>query len=129
MKNKTEIETIASHSLPAIASSMAALLQSWGGLIPPSAVHALNEHIQALHLKAEQAREQAEHEEACRRAAEARSKLRTRILQDLDTYANEAEHQDGYAYWDQFKDTQTALDDFALYLANRRPPVEDGSED
>lgn len=54
-----------------------------------------------------------------RRAKLARAALRTMVLQELDVYCNEAEHQDGYGYYDQFKDSQELQDDFARYLASR----------
>ena len=33
-------------------------------------------------------------------------------------YANEAEHQDGAAYWDKFTDVASTYDDFVLYCDN-----------
>lgn len=34
-------------------------------------------------------------------------------------YINEAHHQDGYGYWDEFADVQELIEDFQLYLDNR----------
>lgn len=33
----------------------------------------------------------------------------------IQDYINEAEHQEGFAYWDYFQTPQEAYEDFALY--------------
>lgn len=38
----------------------------------------------------------------------------------VEEYITEAEHQDGYAYWDNFKTTTEADEDFELYRDNVR---------
>lgn len=40
-------------------------------------------------------------------------------LEVIQEYVLEAEHQDGYGYWDQFSTTPEVVDDFNLYMENR----------
>jgi len=42
--------------------------------------------------------------------------LRKKILEAVDEYVEEAEHQDGFAYWNQFEGIDEVVDDFVLFL-------------
>ena len=51
-------------------------------------------------------------------AQQRRDALRTRVQAVTEEYINEAEHQDGRAYWYQFNNNEEVLFDFALYFGN-----------
>ncbi len=42
--------------------------------------------------------------------------MREKILAHLQTYIDEAEHQDGFGYWENFDDLDEGIADFVLYL-------------
>ncbi len=47
-----------------------------------------------------------------------REDVLTRIFDRAVEYCDEAEHQDGAEYWDNFKDVDEAATDFGRYLVN-----------
>lgn len=50
------------------------------------------------------------------KAAEAEHAFRKRISEYVEEYINEAEHQDGYGYWQKFDSIPELVQDFAVYL-------------
>ena len=45
-----------------------------------------------------------------------KTELRRALLDGLEEYISEAEHQDGPGYWTQFTNNKDALRDFVLYV-------------
>lgn len=50
---------------------------------------------------------------------ETRSAFKLLVVDAMQEYMDEAEHQDGYGYWDNFSTPEEAFQDFLLYLNTR----------
>ncbi len=74
--------------------------------------------------QAELAKEQADY----LHAEKFKRQFRDSLLAKMDEYVDEAEHQDGFGCWREFKDMREALVDFALYTANSVDSTEENEE-
>ena len=56
-----------------------------------------------------------------------KDKILNKFKDLVDEYISEAEHQDGYSYWNNFKDEKEFVEDLAIYISNRiDPPADKG---
>lgn len=60
--------------------------------------------------------EDIEDGKAKQRAAEKKATFEEHLRREYQDYTSEAEHQDGWTYWDNFDTPEEFLKDFAIYL-------------
>lgn len=60
--------------------------------------------------------ENAREAEEERKAERFKHRMKQRVLEYLDEYQCEGEHQDGYGYWDNFQRIGQAIQDFGRFL-------------